>query len=248
MELNIKFLGVGDAFSIKHFHSNMLLTFENGEKLLVDAGSDLKRSLHAHNISPEEIDMIYISHTHGDHCGGLEWLGFYLSVQDLKKPILFLPEEVHQYLWPHVLSGAMATGSSSRRSIHDYFDVFVMQDNFIVNGIRFDLLPMCHLMTSYGLSIAPVVGGDPVIITTDTNKPVDPKLAAKAKLIFHDCCFGPPNPAHVNAQTIRGLDNSIKKKLCLYHYGDDPHIDDTMTAVLGVNKIVKQGEEFIISW
>ncbi|MBC7094316.1 MBL fold metallo-hydrolase [Thermococcus sp.] len=56
-------------------HGFSVLVEHKGKNILVDAGSDGKVLLHnikALNISPEEVDVIFLTHGHYDHTGGLE--------------------------------------------------------------------------------------------------------------------------------------------------------------------------------
>ncbi|MFK4997132.1 MBL fold metallo-hydrolase [Bacillus sp. N9] len=63
-------LGVGDAHTKQHYHSNVLLDF-NGTRVLIDAGTTLRYSLQQAAVEPETIQYIFITHFHHDHAGGL---------------------------------------------------------------------------------------------------------------------------------------------------------------------------------
>ena len=66
----------------------MLLINEQGNKLLIDCGSDIRFSLYAAGFSHLDITDIYISHLHADHAGGLEYIGLVQSLTlDAKNPI-----------------------------------------------------------------------------------------------------------------------------------------------------------------
>ena len=73
--MKLTFLGVS-GFLSDGFNSNMLLDIGD-RTFLLDCGMDIKFSLKASNRKVEEIDDIYISHLHGDHINGLEWIAFY---------------------------------------------------------------------------------------------------------------------------------------------------------------------------
>jgi ribonuclease BN (tRNA processing enzyme) len=64
----IKFLGTGSSFTLDNFQTNFLLTLDNGYRLLVDCGSDIRHALKAHtDLTYLDIDGVYISHLHADH-------------------------------------------------------------------------------------------------------------------------------------------------------------------------------------
>ncbi|MHA2043398.1 MAG: MBL fold metallo-hydrolase [Candidatus Thorarchaeota archaeon] len=77
---SIKFIGCGAAFNTEDLQSNMLITADNGKRMLIDCGSFAPFALKPEGINSKnvgnEIDSIYISHCHADHIGGLEWVGF----------------------------------------------------------------------------------------------------------------------------------------------------------------------------
>ena len=55
--MRIRFLGTGAAFTLDNFHSNMVIE-EQGKKLLIDAGGDIRFSLKHVGLSYKDIDCI----------------------------------------------------------------------------------------------------------------------------------------------------------------------------------------------
>lgn len=43
--MKITFIGTGSAFSLKNFQTNAIITLDNGYRLLVDCGGDVRRAL-----------------------------------------------------------------------------------------------------------------------------------------------------------------------------------------------------------
>jgi len=69
--LDVTFLGTGDAFaSYGRFQSGYFIE-GGGCKILMEAGPTALCSMKRLGIKPAEIDLILISHLHGDHFGGL---------------------------------------------------------------------------------------------------------------------------------------------------------------------------------
>jgi ribonuclease BN (tRNA processing enzyme) len=72
--VEIQFLGSGDAFgSGGRLQSCILVTHEHG-KFLIDCGASCMIGMNRYGINPNEIKMIFISHMHGDHYGGIPFL------------------------------------------------------------------------------------------------------------------------------------------------------------------------------
>lgn len=72
--VNVRFVGCGDAFnSGGQFHTCFLIDDELG-RLAFDFGVTSLAALHQSNIAPASIELIIVSHLHGDHFGGLPFL------------------------------------------------------------------------------------------------------------------------------------------------------------------------------
>lgn len=69
--MKITWLGTGTINSYNNYHTNALIT-KDEHNLLLDCGGDIRFSLHEQGYTYKDIESVYISHLHGDHCGGLE--------------------------------------------------------------------------------------------------------------------------------------------------------------------------------
>ena len=110
--MKLIFTGTGSAFTTgaDNYQSNMLLV-EGDQKLLVDCGSDIRHALWDLGLTYRDITNVYVSHLHGDHVGGLEWLAFTRHFDKAcTKPTLFIPQVAAEDLWEKVLSGRYLLG------------------------------------------------------------------------------------------------------------------------------------------
>lgn len=74
MSVEVLFLGTGDAFgSGGRLHTATLLT-AGDRRVLVDCGPSTLGALRAHGLDPAAIDVLLITHLHGDHFGGIPFL------------------------------------------------------------------------------------------------------------------------------------------------------------------------------
>lgn len=234
--MKLIFLGTGSAFTIGgNFHSNMLLEDNHEHRMLIDCGSDARHSLHKAGYSHRDITDIYISHSHADHAGGLEWIGFTHKFDpSCDRPRLFANTELARLLWDHTLSGGMRSIKEHPTSLETYFDVELIEpDNpvFDWHGIPCEIVQAIHfhdfdkLMPCYGISFR--VNGKIIYITADTQFTPDRLMPhyQKADLIFHDCETGPNHSGvHAHFEQLKALPDEIKRKMWLYHYqpGDLP--------------------------
>jgi len=73
--MKFTFLGAGSAFTMTNYHSNMLL--EVGDQhLLIDCGGDIRFALRDAGYQVADIDALYVSHLHADHCTDLVGMSY----------------------------------------------------------------------------------------------------------------------------------------------------------------------------
>lgn len=230
-KMHLIFLGTASAFVTEqnNYQSNMLLQAPDGKLLLIDCGTDARRSLHALGFTHRDIVNVYLSHLHADHAGGLEWLAFSRKFDEhrLSKPNLYLNEELVTPLWEHTLSGGLTSLTDEPASLSAYFRVHPIKDSnsFTWEGVDFQLVRSRHIdsqyahMPSYGLFFT--VNHHQVFITTDAQFQPEYLLPyyQQAQIIFQDCETKPnPSGVHAHYQQLLALDPTIKAKMWLYHY------------------------------
>lgn len=249
--MKLLFLGTANGLSEDpgNFHSNMLLIADGGKLLLLDCGTDIRFSLAQAKYTADDLDAVYISHLHGDHCGGLEWLGFKRKfTSELPKPELFIHTSLVDGLWQHRLQGGMATLKTEEAALSSYFKVSTITDDFLWEGIKLTLVKTVHMISngvlkpSYGLIIQGKTSQ--TLLTTDTQFSPDTlqPYYQQADIIFHDCeTSAYTSGVHANFAELSQLNADIKKKMWLYHYNDGPLPDAQQQGFCG---FVKPGQVF----
>lgn len=260
--MRLTFAGCGSAFTIggDNFQSNMVLSVSRPDDsgaltmrhLLIDCGSDARFSLPGIGLCrASDIDAVYVTHTHADHIGGLEWLALscrYGAVR--KQPRLIIPGPLHPQLWNNSLSGGLMVTEEGPVTLDDYFVVTPVADTnrFTWEGIEFSLIPVVHVdggsqrMISYGLFFRAALGG--VYISSDAK--FDSKLCERsyikdATIIFHDCETGAKSGVHSHYEDLRTLPESLRQKMWLYHYSPGCLPDARAEQFLG---FVQRGQIF----
>lgn len=251
--MKLTFIGAGSAFTLPpdNYQSNMLLTAADGQRLLLDCGSDVRMGLHELGLGYADIDGVYISHLHADHVGGLEWLGFATRFNpNTTKPDLWVAEALQNDLWNKVLAGGMSSLSDEEATLASFFNVHPVPagQGFAWSETAFTLVPTLHVqngrrpMPSYGLFWA--VGPHKIFLTTDAQYTPDrfAEHFAQADLIFHDCETAQrPSGVHAHYQELCQLPADIKAKMWLYHYnpGELPN-----ATAAGFRGFVTKGQTF----
>jgi ribonuclease BN (tRNA processing enzyme) len=99
--VRVTFLGTGDAFSTAGRHQAAYLVEGGGTTFLLDCGSATLTSLKRHNITAAGIDLIILSHLHGDHFAGLPYLFLeYTYEQPRRRPLRIAgPPGTEERVW-----------------------------------------------------------------------------------------------------------------------------------------------------
>lgn len=254
--MKLIFLGSGSAFTIgdNNFQSNMFLVSDQGAKLLIDCGTDIRFSLDACGFSYRDVTDIYISHLHADHVGGLEYVGLSRKFDPLcQKPKLYLSYELAGQLWNNTLSGGMTSLEGEIADLDTYFEVHKVKrgQSFTWEKLQFHLINVVHvnngyyLMPCYGLFFE--VTGTKIFITTDTQAQFDrlTPIYQQADLIFQDCETAMfPSEVHAHYQQLLTLPKSIRSKMWLYHYQPGTLPDAEKDGFRGW---IERGQEFELS-
>lgn len=251
--MKLTFLGAGSAFTIgdNNYHSNMILENDRGDRLLIDCGSDVRFSLTEAGYTYRDIHHIYVSHLHGDHVGGLEWLAFSTKFDpSCDRPQLYLCDRLADLLWNKVLSGGLSSIQGQVAQLSTYFHVHPIKENasFFWCGLEIHILQTLHIMSgfafmpSYGLLFK--TKKNTVLITTDTqffpNQMRD--FYNTADIIFHDCeTAATKSKVHAHYDELLTLPEDIRKKMWLYHYNPGPLPDAVGDGFRG---FVKKGQMF----
>ncbi len=189
-------LGTGSAFTMKGKQTNLLVK-RNGKNLLIDCGQDIRWALNDFGLSFKDLDAVYVSHAHGDHIGGLEYLGFtryftkkgmeaaaalertvdpHKVIDPLPLPQLFCERGWVRDLWDKSLRGGMEGLEGIDCTLETFFNVTPVKKNsfFEWEGLKFDIVQSLHIsakyaiVDSFGLMFTDE-NGKRVYITTDVQ-------------------------------------------------------------------------------
>lgn len=232
--MKFQFLGVGSGLSFKLGNTNAVIN----DTILIDCGGSAPGSFMEIGDLGAVTDII-ITHLHGDHCHGLEILGFMNYFVYKKKTRLWVTKTMENELWNEVLKGTMKTIQAEKDkplivNLADFFTVCDPEERDFdikigdvdINYIKSDHVPGKE---SYSLSINEN-GQSDILYTSDVNKPITDFVpdADKYRIIFHDCqLYQTDSDVHASIQTLRNLPTSLREKMILVHYGEGIEREDT---------------------
>ena len=152
--MKVIYAGVGSAFAPAGvWNTQVVIVAESGKKLLIDCSRDAQHSLNAVGINARDIDAVYISHLHGDHVYGLEWLAFSTYSFDgspTKKPMLYGVGSVLSKLWAQVMRGTLEPTSGKINTFSDYFDVNLIEEGATFSWESLEFKPVRVLLADSG--------------------------------------------------------------------------------------------------
>ncbi|MFA5758909.1 MAG: MBL fold metallo-hydrolase [Clostridia bacterium] len=241
MNIELLALGTGSAFTINNYQTNFLLRVtDNGitKSLLIDCGTDIRFSLHDLGFSYLDIDALYISHSHGDHAAGIDYIAFCTYFDPRyknktgSKPVLFCETHLMRDLWDHSWRGSLECLEGKDATLETYFEAQPIKKNssFEFAGIKFDLVQSIHVsakyavVDSFGLMFTDPVTSQRVYLTTDTQYAPETSMMAyyrEADIIFHDCETLYKSGVHARYTSLVTLPAEIKSKIRLVHFQDN---------------------------
>ncbi|WP_025909320.1 MBL fold metallo-hydrolase [Priestia flexa] len=225
--IKVTALGVNGAFT-KNYHNNFV--FELGSrKLLVDAGTTLRNSLHGAGFKETDITDIFITHLHSDHVGGLEEFAQKCKWIYNHKPNLWVRYDMIDELFEVIEKGLCTDGLT----IYDYFTVGILGSfkgtgEFNIESHRIKFIETdnmhCEGMTSTALKFYDLNGYN-VIYSSDIKNLKDSGLIDhvndSTKGIFQDCSLVPNNVHSTVEEVIEYYGEGNKNKIYAMHYQDD---------------------------
>jgi len=238
-ELSLFFVGVGSAFSKKHYQTNLLI-IKGQDHIMIDCGSKTPQALYELDLSVTDIKNFLITHLHADHIGGLEEVMLLGRFVHGEKPTIVINKKFQQLLWDLSLRGGAAYNEERSEADITFKDMwYVIRPKWLpsmsretqeadVGGINLKIFRTMHTPDNAedwqsSFWSCGIIIDNKVMFTSDTRFDTDlvENYAANfdLEIIFHDAQFF-NGGVHAGIDELNTLPADIKKKLILTHYGD----------------------------
>ncbi len=210
--MDIHFLGVGEACDSRHGNTSILIR-SSGHTLLLDCGFSVPHRFFALGSDPDMLDMIWISHFHGDHFLGLPLILLRFWEMGRAKPLHFIGQPE---LEEKVLTGLELAypGFSRRLQFPLSFHVITPEMKRQVMGFQFEAAESGHSQRNLGVRIATE---DHKIYYSGDGRPTEANqgLMRNCDLVIHEAfTLRDRVPGHSSVSTCRELAARLQLKYC----------------------------------
>jgi ribonuclease BN (tRNA processing enzyme) len=187
--VHIQFLGTGDAFGSGGLDQTCFLVRTSTRHILMDCGCSGLISLKKHGIDPIDIDVIMVSHLHGDHYGGIPFFLLEQSFSKRTKPLVIVgPQNIKNsviQLGSSLFSGSSLTSSPFPVNYVEYTENKRLQ---LFPDWSLEVFPVLHVAETRPHALRLNLDGTIIAYSGDTTwTDVLLKVADRADLFICEC-------------------------------------------------------------
>jgi ribonuclease BN (tRNA processing enzyme) len=191
MTSQIRFVGSGDAFGSGGRFQTCILGDIGGRRFLLDCGASSLIAMRAQGIDPNSIELILLTHMHGDHCAGVPFLLMDAMLGAKRKAPLVVAGPAGTDASMSALRESLFPGSGGMSPSFPYryleLKTGVRTD---IDGIAATAYAASHTPQTHPTMLRVECGGKTVTYTGDTEWTDAIIDAAKdADLLISECCF-----------------------------------------------------------
>jgi ribonuclease BN (tRNA processing enzyme) len=226
-------LGVGDAFSARHYTTCLALGLDDAW-LLIECPHPIRKMLREATDAAglpfdlDRVEAVAVSHLHADHCSGLEDFGYYNYFALGRRARLVMHPEVSARVWDGLLAAGMSEvqmerdGPTVQKQLDDYFELISLDapDPVSVGPFAIECRRTIHPIPTTAFRIR--AGGRTLAFSADTA--FDPALIDwldDADLVVHEATTLSHSGVHTPYEKLAALPAAVRDKMRLIHYPDD---------------------------
>lgn len=223
--MKVHFLGCGDAFGSGGRNQSAYLVEAHDRLFLLDCGPTALLAMKRAGIDPGRLDLVVLSHLHGDHFGGLPFLFLeYLYLTPRARPLSIMgPPTTERRV--RALTHCMYPSIQERRQpLPAQFHVLKPNQQTSMAGIRFSPFRVPHQVREISLGLKISYEGKSILYSGDSAWTDDfITYADGVDLFICECSFlAQDSDSHLSYKKIREhLPRLNCKKLVLTHMDEE---------------------------
>ncbi len=222
-EIELTVIGCGDAFADGGRFHTCFYVKSSRCNFLIDCGASAFTSLKQNGIRNKDIDVIFITHFHGDHYGGIPFLLLDADASTREKPLTIVSppggkekiEKLFQLLYPD---------SKLAEKFKIYFYEYHENEVLTVDQLKVSAVPVKHKQATMPHGLRITIGLTVISYSGDTEwTPALVELAKDADLFICECNFYESKvEGHMNYKTLaEKLPDLAFKRILLTHFGEE---------------------------
>lgn len=191
MSSQIRFLGSGDAFGSGGRFQTCILGDIGGRRFLLDCGASSLIAMRAQGVDPNSIELILLTHMHGDHCAGVPFLLMDAMLGSKRRTPLVVAGPAGTDARMQALRESLFPGSSGMSPAFPYSYVELTTGvRTDIDGIGVTAYAAAHTPQTNPTMLRVDCAGKTVTYTGDTEWTDAILEAARgADLLITECCF-----------------------------------------------------------
>ncbi|WP_442591361.1 MBL fold metallo-hydrolase [Pedobacter sp. AW31-3R] len=220
---SLRILGCGDAFaSGGQFHTCFYLHTPKAG-VLIDCGATVLQSLKKFEVKPEDIDVILITHLHGDHYGGLPYFLMDAAVNKRQKKLTIVTPPTGEARIKALLD-LLYPASDKTEKLPVEFLAYAPDQVIRLAGIQVKAFPVVHSQAALSHGLRITIGDKILSYSGDTSWTENlVPLSEGADLFICECNFyHTSTPTHLNyLKLIAEIPRLTCKQILLTHLSEE---------------------------
>lgn len=192
MSVSVTVLGAGDAFASKGWFQAGYIINANGRRVLMEAGPTLLASMKRLGLAPDDLDVVLISHLHGDHFGGLPFLILEYLYESPRRRKLTLagPPHLEERTWELFRTMYPESDTSEISRYLEFVELEPERSQELAGAVQVRSIRTPHTVKDLSLAFRVELGGKVIVFSGDTGWTDELiSLSAGSDLFLCECTY-----------------------------------------------------------
>jgi ribonuclease BN (tRNA processing enzyme) len=223
--MRLHILGCGDAFGSGGRNHSGYLVEAYDRMFLLDCGPTTLLAMKRAGLDPQRLDVVFLSHLHGDHFAGLPFLFIeYLYEKPRRRPLQVAGPPGTEKRVRQLFALMYGTGSSARSLPPTRFHVLEPKRRKVIQGVSVFPFRVPHQEREVSLALKVGYRGKQILFSGDSAwTELFVTHASGTDLFLCECSFYDRNTSnHMSYRSLRDHLSKVKcRRIVLTHLGEE---------------------------